>query len=192
MRVGFETQLIEVGKPLSWSVCQKNASAASDIPWVVGHHWHVLSHSWRTASQIAMVSLPAMFMFITFIRSDYESLNANLILVLVLLTQGSKQNSDPNASVVYHGTLIYCSPYQCIPNPQYICCHCLWSMRQFKIKTKNDLPWVYIRQNGLCSMAGQPTDKIVKSSFSLGNIATMVNLVFYALYSFHFSLLNPL
>ena len=43
-------------------------------------------------------------------------------------------------------------------------------MRQFKIKTKNDLPRVYIRQNGqLCSMAVQPTNKIVKLSFSLGN-----------------------
>ena len=38
-----------------------------------------------------MGSSPAMFMFITFIRSDYKSLNANLILVLVLLTRGSKQ-----------------------------------------------------------------------------------------------------
>ena len=78
-------------KPLSWSVVPKNVSVAFNIPWVVARRWRLLSHRWQTASQIAMGSSPAMFMFITFIRSDYKSLNANLILVLVLLTRGSKQ-----------------------------------------------------------------------------------------------------
>src|ERR1700723_2593064 len=44
-------------------------------------------------------------------------------------------------------------------------------VRQFKIKTKNDLPL------GCMFNTVQPTDKIVKISFPLGDIVTVVNLV---------------
>ena len=179
-------------KPLSWSVVPKNVSVAFNIPWVVARRWRLLSHRWQTASQIAMGSSPAMFMFITFIRSDYKSLNANLILVLVLLTRGSKQILILTRGSYIMGhlfTVVLTSAYPIYLLPLFM------KHETIQIKTKNDLSWVYIRQNGLCSMValvGQPTDKIVKFSFSLGNIAAVVNLVFYALYSHCFSLLNPL